>query len=138
MQPNLQGEEKVKIAVSSTGNTLDSMVDSRFGRCPTFIIIDTDTMEFQAYSNDAVSSAHGAGIGAAQGIAKLGAKAILTGQVGPNAHMALRNAGVQMFVGASGTIREAVEAYKKGVLKSVSSPTVQGHFGQGGGRGRNR
>jgi len=78
----------VKIAVSSTGDTLESMVDSRFGRCPTFIMIDTDTMEFQAYSNDAVSSAHGAGIGAAQGIAKLGAKAILTGHVGPNAHMA--------------------------------------------------
>jgi len=127
----------VKIAVSSTGNTLESMVDSRFGRCPTFVMIDTDTMEFQAYSNDAVSSAHGAGIGAAQGIAKLGAKAILTGHVGPNAHMALGKAGVQMYVGATGTIREAVEAYKQGKLNSVSSPTVQGHFGQGG-RGRNR
>ena len=128
----------MKLAVSSTGNTLESMVDSRFGRCTTFIIVDTDTMEFQAYSNDAISSAHGAGIGAAQGIAKLGAEAILTGHVGPNAHMALSAAGVKMYVGATGTIQDAVEAYKQGKLNEVNSPTVQGHFGQGGGRGRNR
>ena len=127
----------MKIAVSSIGNNLDSDVDSRFGRCNTFIIVDTESMDFQAVSNGAVGSAHGAGIGAAQVIANLGVKAVLTGHVGPNAHMALSNAGIQMYVGASGTVQDAIVAYKKGNLKSVSSPTVQGHFGQGG-RRRNR
>ena len=127
----------MKIAISSIGNNLDSDVDSRFGRCNTFIIVDTESMGFQAVSNDAVGSAHGAGIGAAQVIANLGVKAVLTGHVGPNAHMALSNAGIQMYVDAKGTVRDAIEAYKQGNLKSVSSPTVQGHFGQGG-RRRNR
>ena len=127
----------MKIAISSIGNNLDSDVDSRFGRCNTFIIVDTESLDFQSVSNGAVGSAHGAGIGAAQVIANLGVKAVLTGHVGPNAHMALSNAGIQMFVGASGTVRDAIKLYGLGKLKSVSSPTVQGHFGQGG-RGRNR
>jgi len=124
----------MKIAISSIGENLDSDVDSRFGRCNTFIIVDTESMDFQAVSNAAVGSAHGAGIGAAQGIAKLGVKAVLTGHVGPNAHMALSKAGIQMYVDASGTVGDAVEAFKRGDLKTVSSPTVQGHFGQGGRR----
>ena len=124
----------MKIAISSIGENLDSDVDSRFGRCNTFIIVDTESMDFQAVSNGAVGSAHGAGIGAAQGIAKLGVKAVLTGHVGPNAHMALSKAGIQMYVDASGTVGDAVEAFKRGDLKTVSSPTVQGHFGQGGRR----
>ncbi len=127
----------MKIAISSIGNNLDSDVDSRFGRCNTFIIVDSESMDFKAVGNYAVGSTHGAGIGAAQIIAKLEVKAVLTGHIGPNAHKALSNAGIQMYVGASGTVRNAVEEFKRGNLKSVSSPTVQGHFGQGS-RRRNR
>jgi predicted Fe-Mo cluster-binding NifX family protein len=133
----------VKVAVSSTGGSLDSVVDSRFGRCGVFLVVDTDTMNYQAVTNSSVGAAHGAGIGAAQSVAQMGVKAVLTGQVGPNAHMALSQAGVQIYTGASGTVRQAVEAYKRGELRSVSSPTVGGHFGQGGramggGRGQGR
>jgi predicted Fe-Mo cluster-binding NifX family protein len=36
----------MKIAVSSTGQTLESAVEARFGRCPYFLIVDPATMEF--------------------------------------------------------------------------------------------
>jgi predicted Fe-Mo cluster-binding NifX family protein len=131
----------LKVAVSSTGNGLDSQVDPRFGRCSTFIIVDTETMQAEAVPNSSIGAAHGAGIGAAQAVAGAGVKAVLTGQVGPNAHMALSQAGVKVYTGAYGTVRQAVEAYKRGELREVSSPTVGGHFGQGGGgmgQGRRR
>jgi predicted Fe-Mo cluster-binding NifX family protein len=135
----------MKVAVSSTGNGLDSQVDPRFGRCSTFIIVDTETMQAEAVPNSSIGAAHGAGIGAAQAVAGVGVKAVLTGHVGPNAHMALSQAGVKTYIGASGTVRQAVEAYKRGELREASSPTVGGHFGQGGrgmgggmGQGRRR
>ena len=121
----------MKIAVSATGNNLESLVDPRFGRCMTFMIVDTDTMKAEPVTNSSVSSAHGAGIGAAQNVASLGVKAVITGHVGPNAHMALSGAGVDIYTVPQGTVREAVERFKKGELTKVRSPTVGGHFGQG-------
>jgi predicted Fe-Mo cluster-binding NifX family protein len=108
------------------------MVDPRFGRCNIFIIVDTETMQVTVMPNSSIVAAHGAGIGASQAVAGTGVKAVLTGQVGPNAHMALSQAGVKVYTGAHGTVRQAVEAFKRGELREVSSPTVGGHYGQGG------
>ena len=128
----------MKIAVSSTGNTIDSSIDPRFGRCGLFLIVDTETMEVELIRNDSLSAAHGAGIGAAQKVSSMGVKAVITGHVGPNAHMALSRAGIDIYTVQQGTVKEAVELLNKGGLRRVSSPTVGGHFGQGRGRGRPR
>lgn len=133
----------MKVAISSTGNGLNSPVDPRFGRCNVFIILDTSTMKLQAIPNSSIGAAHGAGIGAAQYVAQQNVEAVITGNVGPNAHMALSQAGVKIFTGATGTVADAVEDFKSGKLTEVSRPTVGGHFGQGGrgggmGQGRRR
>lgn len=128
----------MKVAVSSSGNGLDSPVDPRFGRCGIFMIVDTETMKAEPVVNNSISSAHGAGIGAAQTVASLGVKAVITGHVGPNAHTALSGAGVEIYTISEGTLKEAVELFKTGKLSKVSSPTVGGHFGQGRGRGGGR
>ena len=47
----------MKIAVTSTGRTIDSEVDVRFGRSPYFLIVDTDTMEVEAIENPNISRA---------------------------------------------------------------------------------
>jgi len=125
----------MKVAVSSTGGSLESAVDPRFGRCSVFLIVDTETMKYQAVPNSSIGAAHGAGIGAAQSVAQHGVKAVLTGHVGPNAHMALSQAGISVYTGAAGTVEAAVNQFKSGALKEASSPTVGGHFGQRGGRG---
>ena len=126
----------MKIVVTSTGNSLESVVDPRFGRCSIFIVVDTDTMNHNAVPNSGISAQHGAGIGAAQSVTSLGAKAVLTGHVGPNAHMALSAAGVEVYTGASGTVKNAVKMFKNGKFQKANNPTVGGHFGQGAEHGR--
>jgi len=128
----------MKVAVSSTGDSIDSPVDPRFGRCNIFLIVDTEKMSVESIENSSVFSAHGAGIGAAQKVASLGVKAVITGNVGPNAQMALSGAGVEIYMVSPVSVREAIELFKKGELTKVSSPTVGGHFGQGRGTGRGR
>jgi predicted Fe-Mo cluster-binding NifX family protein len=130
----------MKVAVSSTGDSMESGVDPRFGRCPTFIVVDTESDEYKAVNNSSAGSAHGAGIGAAQAVAQLGVEAVITGHVGPNAHMALSRAGIKIYTVEGGSVREALEGLKEGSLTSVTAPTVGGHFGQGGrgGRGQGR
>jgi predicted Fe-Mo cluster-binding NifX family protein len=125
----------MKICVSATSNSLDAPVDPRFGRCPHFLIIDLDTMQFEAIPNRASNAMGGAGIQAAQIIVSKGVKVLITGNVGPNAFQALSAAGVQIITGAYGTVREVIEKYKRGELKGTNAPTVGWHFGIGAGRG---
>ena len=125
----------MKIAVSSSGNNLDSQIDPRFGRCVYFIIADTENMDFEAFDNESIALGGGAGIQAAQFVASKGAKAVLTGNVGPNAVKTLAAAGVAVFVGQSGTVGKALERYKEGDLQSTSAPNVVDHYGMGGGGG---
>ena len=111
-------------------------MDQRFGRCPYFLIIDSETGSFEAVANVAAGAMGGAGIQAAQSISGKNVKAVITGNVGPNAFQTLSAAGIQIIVGASGTIREAIEKFKKGELRNTGAPTVSGHYGMGQGRGR--
>ncbi len=128
----------MKIAVSSSGNDLDSQVDPRFGRCAYFVIVETDDMGFEAFENGSIAMGGGAGIQAAQFVASKGAKAVITGNVGPNAVQTLSAAGVETFVGQSGTVREAIERYTKGKINSTSTPNVADHYGMGSGAGMGR
>src|SRR4030042_6263851 len=112
----------MRICITSEGNTLDSKVDGRFGRCQYFIIADPDTLEFEAVGNPNVESMGGAGIQSAQLVASKQIKAVVTGNVGPNAFQTLQAAGIEVFTGASGTVKEVIEKYKKGGFKAASSP----------------
>jgi len=122
----------MKIAVAASGDTLDAQVDPRFGRCAWFVIVDSDTMEFEAVQNPGAMAGGGAGIQAAQVVASTGAQAVVAGNMGPNAHQALSAAGIQILPFAGGTVRQAVEAVKSGTLTAASAPTVPLHFGTGG------
>ena len=128
----------MKIAVSSSGNDLDSQVDPRFGRCAYFVIVETDDMGFEAFENGSIALGGGAGIQAAQFVASKGAKAVITGNVGPNAVQTLSAAGVETFVGQSGAVRESIERYTKGKINSTSTPNVADHYGMGSGAGMGR
>jgi predicted Fe-Mo cluster-binding NifX family protein len=128
----------MKICVSAASNRMDSPIDPRFGRCPYLVIVDSETMQFEAVPNMASDATGGAGIQAAQTVAGKDAKVLITGNVGPNAFQALSAAGVKIVTGAFGTVREVVEKYKKGELRETGAPTVSGHFGMGRGRGRGR
>lgn len=122
----------MKIAVSAAGTELNAGVDPRFGRCPYFIIVNTDDMSFEVFENENIALGGGAGIQAAQFIAAKGVKAVITGNCGPNAMKTLNAAGVQVIVGQSGPVKHVVETFKRGTLSSTSTSNVSDHFGQGG------
>jgi len=126
----------MKVCVTSTGGTLDSQVDPRFGRCAYFIIVDTDTMEYEAVPNVAAQSMHGAGIQAAQIIANKGVQTVITGRVGPNAYQVLSASGIKIMETLGGTVREVINKYKSGqLLQGIGTPNVPAHFGMGAGIG---
>jgi predicted Fe-Mo cluster-binding NifX family protein len=121
----------MKIAITSTGKTLDSQVDPRFGRAACFIIIDTGTMDFSVIENSNVAAAGGAGISSAKTVIDTGAEAVLTGNCGPNAERTLSAGEIKLYTGVSGTVSEAIESFKTGKLNEADGPNVQSHFGSG-------
>ena len=121
----------MKLCVSATGNDLGATVDPRFGRCQFFIFIDSDTMAFEPVANPAFTAGGGAGIQAAQLVVNKSAAIVLTGNVGPNAFQALQAAGIKIVTGISGTVKEAIEKFKKGEVQFTGAPTVGSHFGMG-------
>lgn len=125
----------MKIAISSSGKDLDSQIDPRFGRCQYFIFVDPETMEFEASENEGLMASGGAGVQAAQMVAKKSANTLITGNLGPNAASALSASGIKVHLVSGGTIREVTEAFKAGKLQEASGATVPPHFGMGGARG---
>ncbi|MDI6796042.1 MAG: NifB/NifX family molybdenum-iron cluster-binding protein [Desulfatibacillaceae bacterium] len=119
----------MKIAVTATGATLDSQVDPRFGRAAYFVVVDAQTMEHRAVENSQnLNLPQGAGIQAGKTVADAGVDAVLTGHCGPKAFAVLKAAGIEIYTGASGTVRQSVEAYKQGKMKAASNADVDGHW----------
>ena len=123
----------MKIAVTSTGPTLDDLVEARFGRCAYFLIIDPDTLEFESLPNPNIALGGGAGPQSAQLMANKDVSAVLTGNCGPNDFRTIGASRIQVITGVSGQVRQAVEQFKSGALRGASAPSVQGHFGMGSG-----
>lgn len=125
----------MKVVVSAVQEGLDAGVSPVFGRCPVYVFVDSDTMQFEAVPNPAISAAGGAGIQAAQFAVSKGAQAVLTGNVGPNAFNVLQQAGITIYPVSGGTVRQAVEALNSGQLQPVSGATSAMHGGMGAGMG---
>ncbi len=124
----------MKLIVTATAPNFEAPVDPRFGRGAYFIVVDTDTMQWQAHQNQAVNAAGGAGSQAAQFVAQQGVEAVISGDFGPNAYIALAAGEVRMYLfGTSQTVSEAVANCVAGKLPEVHAPTGAGHHGGRGG-----
>jgi predicted Fe-Mo cluster-binding NifX family protein/ferredoxin len=122
----------MKVAVTASEPSLTARVDPRFGRCPYFLVMETEDGSFQAVENPNLALGGGAGIQSAQLMAEQGVQAVLTGNCGPNAYQALSAAGIGVMVGCSGTVAQVVEQLKTGQLNAAGQPNVGGKFGIGG------
>jgi len=119
----------MKIAVSATDKNLDANVDQRFGRCRYFLIVDPESMDYKAVSNESSMASGGAGIKAAETVVNNGAEILITGNIGPNAHRTLSAGGVKIYTGARGTIKDAIKKYKNNELNETENPNVKSHHG---------
>lgn len=120
----------MNVVISAQGNDIDSLVDPRFGRCRFLISVDTETGEWRSYDNQANAEATGgAGVQAGSLLASLGAHALVTGHVGPNAHKVLDAAHVLLYQAGNGvTVRDAVADLEGGRLARIDEPTVYGQW----------
>ena len=97
----------MKVIVTADGADLNAPTSPRFGRCPTYVFVETDTLACEAMQNPAASASGGAGIQAAQFVVEQGARAVLTGNVGPNAVEVLQAANIPVYLNGESTIRTA-------------------------------
>lgn len=125
----------MRITVTADRADLDASASPIFGRCHTYIFVDTDTMAFETVGNPAIAAAGGAGIQAAQFVVERGADAVVSGNVGPNAFGVLQSADVPVYLFNGGTVREAIEAYKAGKLNVAGNASAPAHAGMGTGAG---
>lgn len=112
----------MKIAFTTQGETMDSEIDPRFGRTSYILIYDTDNENIEVFDNRKIEmEAHGAGPKTSQKIFELGANVLITGNgPGGNASQVLKNADIQIFVGAeSMKVKEALDAYMNNELKAL-------------------
>jgi len=121
----------MKIAISSSGKDLDSLIDPRFGRCAYFLLVETDDMSFEVFDNQSMASGGGAGIQSAQFISSKGAKAVITGNCGPNAVKTLTAAGIEVFLENTGIVREVLQKYKNKELTSTDMANASEYSGLG-------
>lgn len=117
----------MKIAVSSTGETLESEVDQRFGRCPFFLLVtmDGDKTSFEAIKNPHAEQQGRAGLASAQLVADKGAEAVITGNVGPRAFDVFGQFGIGIF-SASGKVKDALKEFNEGKLRKIERPGAMG------------
>lgn len=118
-----------KIAVTSEGPSLDQAVDPRFGRAAGFMVVDPTDMSFEYLDNGGSQTlAQGAGIQAAESVARSGAKVLLTGFVGPKAFRALEAAGIKIGQNLDNmSVGEAVQAFLDGRVDAAAQPNSGGH-----------
>ncbi|HOD75027.1 MAG TPA: DUF134 domain-containing protein [Syntrophorhabdaceae bacterium] len=132
-QVSLTQEERggipMKVAITSIDGTLDGMVDERFGRAKKIVVVDDGTNSQEAVDNVTnMNAAQGAGIQTAQNVIQAGAKAVISGHLGPNAFRVLSTAGVEVYTASGMTVRDALEAYKAGKLPKLTGADVEGHW----------
>jgi predicted Fe-Mo cluster-binding NifX family protein len=121
----------MKIAIPSEGNELSSSVSPSFGRTATFIVADSETLEFQVLDNEAAAAQGGAGIKAAQAVADSGAQAVVTFHCGENAAQVLNAADIKLYKAVPGTVKDMIEQLKDGTLQELTEihPGYHGHNG---------
>lgn len=119
----------MKLAITSQGEGLASSVDPRFGRAKVFVLVEPETDTVKTVDNAVnLNAMQGAGIQAAKQIVELGAKALITGHVGPKAFATLQAGGVTIYPVDSGTVAEVLEQFKAGILKAATGADVEGHW----------
>ena len=123
----------MKIAISSTGENLESEVDARFGRCEYFLIVEIDKEKkeiknFKAIENTAKEQMGGAGIIAGEIVAKQKVDAVITTNLGPRAFSIFEQFEIKAYSG-QGKIKRVVQDFIEGKLKELTNATGPQHIG---------
>ena len=109
----------MKVCIPTMGNSgMEEAVCQHFGQAPTFTLVDLDTKEVQILTN---VSEHMGGSGLPTDQLKdQGVKVMIVGGLGPKAIQNFAEQCVEVFVGATGTVKDAIEDWREGLLTKAS------------------
>jgi len=117
----------MKICFSASGENEKSMLNARFGRCPYFLVFDTDSKQWQTVNNRAAAEFRGAGVSAAQKVADLGCQIIVTGNMGPNAFNVMNTSDIKIYSGdLEKSIVDNLAMFEDNKLQELLSPQGMG------------
>ena len=125
----------MKICIPTMGEKgMDEQVGEHFGRVPTYTIVDTKSGEVQSIQNTTI---HQGGTGYAPDlISQHGAEIMLCGGLGRKAIGMFQDKGIMVYVGATGTVNDAINMWKAGKLQAATDETAcQQHAFRGEGHG---
>jgi predicted Fe-Mo cluster-binding NifX family protein len=113
----------MKLAISSHDGKIDTQFSPHFGRCETFVFVDTETKDWESQPNPATAAQSGAATQVVQFLSNSGVEATIAGRYGPNAFSALNTAGIQAYIANSGTPEELLVKFLANELAQVNAVT---------------
>ncbi|MCU0859878.1 MAG: NifB/NifX family molybdenum-iron cluster-binding protein [Thermoplasmata archaeon] len=113
----------MKVCIPSNGEGgLEDQVCEHFGRASTFTVYETQDGAVHVVPN---TSEHMGGSGKPpEIIIRTGSKVLLCSGLGPKAIDLLSAGGVEVYVGASGTVQSAIDGWRAGRLAKASLDTA--------------
>ncbi len=104
----------MKLCIPSYRGGLDDYVCEHFGKAESFTIYDTESGEVKVLRN---TSEHFGGVGRPPELIKAaGADAVICSGMGARAIALFKSYGIKVYMGASGTVRDAIEQFTAGKL----------------------
>ena len=106
--------DDMKVAITSTGNSPESKLDQRFGRCAYFVVYDTETGSMEVIPNPNKEALEGAGPASVQLVASRGVKKIVSGEFGMKIKSLLDSLRIQMIVykETDSTVQQVIDMLK--------------------------
>lgn len=102
----------MKIGVLSEGESLDSLVANDFGHAPYFLVVDSETLDYDVIVNEFID-AEGAGMKVADAIVSLKVDAVIAGGIGSHGYNILTKAGIRVSYDEEGTVEECINDLKR-------------------------
>ena len=101
----------MKVAITSSGNTLESKLDQRFGRCSFFVIYDSETKGMEFIPNPNKDAQEGAGPASVQLVASRNVGKIISGEFGIKIKPLIDSLKIQMIAlkDSDKSINEVIE-----------------------------
>ena len=116
----------MKIAIALEENSYNSSLDKRFGRASYFILINTETNNFEIIENEAKDEATGAGLKAVKTLVNLGVNEIIAGEIGPKAEALIKNFEIPVYkIGDLKTVDDVLKNYKENKLEKYDFSSKQ-------------
>ena len=113
----------MKIAISATGRSIDSIIEPKFERCHFFLILDLEKNLLLPTENKTKDRPHEIGGAIGHLIVNEGIDAVITTDIGPSAFTIFKRYEIKIYR-AEGIIEDAIRLLQEGKLSELTKATV--------------